>query len=136
MARAPESPGHLLLTCSPLEAPEGATHSPRPSPTLPVPLSLSLALILSPSSVLLTRTEPPPPTRTTVATGHPTPHRRPRKLCLDLLILPTTPSNTRSPAVTPLPPSSPTGIEDRQPIRRLRRLPELADPLFDLTVSP
>ena len=41
--RAPESSGHLLLTCSPLEAPEGATHSPSPpAPPLSSPGPRSL----------------------------------------------------------------------------------------------
>ena len=46
-ARWPRA-GHLLLTCSPLEAPEGATHSPQPLSPLPHSL-LSLATS-SPSS--------------------------------------------------------------------------------------
>ena len=62
--RAPESPGHLLLTCSPLEAPEGATHSPRPpltSPSLSGPPSPSLLCFPPPMTESRRRPRSQPP---------------------------------------------------------------------------
>ena len=51
------------------------------------------------------RTEPPPPTRATVATGHPTAHRRPRKLRRSSLYLLNEP---RGPGRATTPPSMPS----------------------------
>ena len=113
--RAPESPGHLLLTCSPLEAPEGATHSPRPlAPLATLPcLSLRPYPPLPPLSPATKRSSSPPLAVAT-PTGHPTPHRRPRKLRLASLFILTQTKGTGSPWMPLAPPFPSSATEDRR----------------------
>ena len=93
--------GHLLLRRGSLPdflaTPRRRPRPPLTSPSLSGPPSPSLLCFPSRD-----RTEPPPPTRATVATGHPTAHRRPRKLRRSSLYLLNEP---RGPGRAATPPS-------------------------------
>ena len=108
--RARARAGHLMLAaCSWTSL--GAPRHPLG------PLSLFLeAPPLCSLSLARTRTEPRPPTRATVATGDPTPHRRPRELRPDPLFLPTDPRPSGSPAASPS--SSPPTFGRRRTFER------------------
>ena len=125
------APGHVPL---PVAAPP-----PRMSPRTPGPLAHSLELI--PLLCSLSRTQPPNPPAAAVRC------RRGHSHC----VAPPMPSEAPPPPTLPplratrartaprrrLRPSSPTtAVGCRRPIRRLHRLPEHADLLFELTVSP
>ena len=104
LARArPRRPPPPCLAASSFPGPSRDATQPRPpltSPSLSGPPSPSLLCFPSRD-----RTEPPPPTRATVATGHPTAHRRPRKLRRSSLYLLNEP---RGPGRATTPPSMPS----------------------------
>jgi hypothetical protein len=104
LARArPRRPPPPCLAASSFPGPSRDATQPRPpltSPSLSGPPFPSLLCFPSRD-----RTEPPPPTRATVATGHPTAHRRPRKLRRSSLYLLNEP---RGPGRATTPPSMPS----------------------------
>ena len=109
--RARARAGHLMLAaCSWTSL--GAPRHPLG------PLSLFLeAPPLCSLSLARTRTQPSPPTRTTAATGPPSPRRRVHGLRLDALILPVDPLDARC-LKTPFPTSSSSSAAT-DPHRRL-----------------